>query len=461
MRTSDDARALPREVLPFRLTERQILQGLLLLGIGSGCALALLVFSLPPWAILAAAAGVGGLALVFSYPFWALFLLFVLFFLPFDLGNLTVAQICGLVTIVVGFVSHIYRRRPIAVGPYFVPMLCFAGVLSLSFLYARYDELVWMGCRRFLTNLLVYLLTLFLTDSIPRLRNLLDALLLACVCNGLYGVYAAYSSGETLERGSGFVGNANHLGFLCALAIPIAFFRYVDGRGVWRRAFYLALCGLLLAGIIASASRGAILSLLAGLATCAIQLRRRVLLLVPVVLVFLALLPIAPEVFRKRVSNLGEDVERSVVLDPSTKLTSRGYLHKAGVRAWKDHPIWGVGTGNFGRYFATSNYNPGWARGVVIPQHNVYLRVLVENGLVGFVIFSFILWHFARELMSLMLSTAHLPVSEIRTVAQGLVGSAAVLAIMGLSMDFLFTHELYILLALSHLACRYVEPGGA
>jgi len=38
-----------------------------------------------------------------------------------------------------------------------------------------------------------------------------------------------------------------------------------------------------------------------------------------------------------------------------------------------------------------------------------------------------------------------------------LVGSTVILFIMGLSMDFLFTHELYILMALSTLTCRYIK----
>ena len=439
------------------LAHFQGLQAAVLLLIAGVCAWMLLVMAVSPWIALAALAVLVTLALMFLYPFWALFLLVIFFFMPVELGNLTLAQACGIVTIAVGFVSHIFRRRALDGGPFFVPMISFGGVLLFSLVYARLSEPVWQGCRRFFTHLLVYLLILALVDSAERLRHLFDAFLIVGVANALFGIYKAYSVNSIYERASGLVGNANQLGFLCAFAIPVAFHRYLNTSGLARRGGYLSLCGIFVAGVIVSASRGAAVSLLAGLLVMAYQTRRRLWVLSPIIALLFALIPLAPDVFFRRVSNLGEDVEHSISLDPTTKLTSRGYLHQAGFKVWRDYPLLGVGTGNFGGYFSSSNYNPGWNRGLAIPQHNLYLHVLVENGLVGLTLFSWLLWRFARQLWFLLISQARQASPELRATAQGLVGSAAIFFVMGLSMDFLFTHELYILIALSTLTYRYAK----
>jgi len=439
------------------LPQTQVLQAVILLLVSGACAWLMLVWSVPPWMALAALAGLVVLGLVFLYPFWALFLLIILVFTPMDLGKFTAAQMWGVVTLSVGFLSLIFKRRPFDGGPFFVPMICFGGILLISIFHARFPAPVWNGCRRFFTYFLLYLLILALVDSTSRLRNLLNAFLIVGLINALLGIYTAYFLKGADERAAGLIGNANHLGFLCAFVIPLAFHRFLNTRGLWRRAALLCLCGVLLAGVIVSASRGAALSLVAGLLVIGYQSRRRLWLLSPLILLLVTIIPMAPEVFFRRVSNLGEDVEHSISLDPTTKLTSRGYLHRAGLKVWRDHPIWGVGTGNFGRYFATSNYNPGWNRGVDLPQHNLYLRVLVENGLVGLAFFAWLLWRLACQLWFLLASSERQRDPELRAAAQGLIGSAAIFIVMGMSMDFLYIHELYILFALSTLTYRYAK----
>jgi O-antigen ligase len=182
-------------------------------------------------------------------------------------------------------------------------------------------------------------------------------------------------------------------------------------------------------------------------------MRRRLPALAPIAALLLALLPFAPEVFFRRVSNLGEDVRDSISVSQPGELTSRGYLHKAGFKVWKDHPILGVGAENFGRYFATANYNPGFLRGRELGQHNIYLRVLVETGVVGAAIFAWLLWVLGSRLLDLWRSSPTLdPI--MRASADGIVASTVVWAVMGLSMDFLFAHEFFILLAMVHLTHR-------
>jgi O-antigen ligase len=421
-----------------------------------GCYTVFIVLSLPPWKALGGLLASAALAGVFAYPFAALYALFCVFFLPMELGELTLAQICGAVTLLSIFLSHTSRRRTLAGGSFFMPLFCYAVIILLSTFYARHSEPVWLGLYRFSVNTLLYLMTLPLVDSSKRLRWLVGSWIAIGTLNGVYGVYVTFASNQSLERAAGFVGNANHLGFLCAFAVPLCFHRFLRAHRVLARLAYLGLIALMIMAVMASASRGATVSLLAGLAVCAFQARRRLPALVPLAALILVLLPFAPRVFFERVSNLSEDVRDSVAVSQPRELTSRGYLHKAGLKVWKDYPILGVGVGNFGRYFASTDYNPGFRRGKEVPQHNVYLRVLVETGLIGAAVFGWLLWILAARLIEIQRRAPGLD-PDLRATAEGLVASMVIWAVMGLSMDFLFTHELYILLALVHLTHRFTR----
>jgi uncharacterized membrane protein YecN with MAPEG domain len=287
--------------------------------------------------------GLVGVLLAFAYPFWALYLLVCLFFFPMDLGEFSIVQVCGALTVLVGFASHLHKGRSLRAGPFLVPMLCFGVVMVLSLFYALALQPVFGDLHRLVANTLIYLLVLILAGTPERLRHMLGAFLLAGTSNAAYGLYTTYSSGQFLERASGFVGNANHLGFICAFAALIAFHRYAEAGRRQTRLAYLALCGVLLGGVTASASRGATVSLLAGMLLCAYQLRQRLRLLAPVILIVIALLPLAPKVFFDRVSSLGEDVENSTSASRSsspraatcTSPASRsGRTTQSGASAW-------------------------------------------------------------------------------------------------------------------------------
>ena len=433
------------------LGREERLQFFLLLGLVAVCGGLMLYLWLPPWIALAGALGLAGVILVFAYPFSALYVLLCLFFFPMNLGEFTIVQAGGALTVFVALVSTLYRDRSLRAGPFLLPILCFGMVMLLSLVYARFLNPVFGDLYRLFSNVLIYLLVLILVNTPDRLRHILGAFLVAGASNAVHGLYTSYVTGNTLDRAAGFVGNANRLGFICSFALPIAFHRFAEAEHRLHRYAYLALCGVLFAGLTVSASRGATLALLAGMLLCVYQIRRRPRLLIPVMLIAAVLLSLAPKVFFERVSNLSEDVEHSVEINKPQQLTSRGYLFKTSVRVWKDHPIWGVGVGNFGKYFITANYNPGWERSKEMPQHNLYLHVLVENGVVGFLVFSWILWRLGRLLL-FMHRSAECPVSRrTREILNGVGGAAVVFAVMALSMDFLYTHELYILLSLVYL----------
>ena len=117
----------------------------------------------------------------------------------------------------------------------------------------------------------------------------------------------------------------------------------------------------------------------------------------------------------------------------------------------KQHPIWGVGPGNFPSHYMDDAYRylPGRT---LNPRelHNTYLDVLVEYGLVGFALFAAIF----TLAMHAAITTAHRAISpELRTVAFALATCLFALMVASAFMPHKDMRYLWLLAGLA-LCCR-------
>lgn len=104
------------------------------------------------------------------------------------------------------------------------------------------------------------------------------------------------------------------------------------------------------------------------------------------------------------------------------------------LKMFKDHPLTGVGPGNFGLYYPKYEKDPRFYSKFV---HNFYLQVLCEYGIFGFVIFAVILFLVIKEYLKalkLSKSTKYFP------LIWGLVaGCVGVLLHIMVHLDWLFS----------------------
>jgi len=77
-------------------------------------------------------------------------------------------------------------------------------------------------------------------------------------------------------------------------------------------------------------------------------------------------------------------------------------LAKAAVKMFVDHPLFGVGVGNY--YFECKKYEPIWAG----RAHSMYLETLAELGIVGFFLFLCMLFYTFRSLQRIINSKSNL-----------------------------------------------------
>jgi O-antigen ligase len=195
--------------------------------------------------------------------------------------------------------------------------------------------------------------------------------------NAFYAHGNRYSLGDT---------NPDGYGFILALGVPVAC--YLAASPETRRIFRLinvgylpvAFLGIALSGT-RTASLGAALGLLYGLATLTrLRLLTRIGVVVLLAAALFALLPIVqPLSSFQRLGTTGTEVTQG-------DLNGRTAQWRQGFRAFTEHPVLGVGTD---MYRSVNTLNK--------VAHNSYLSVLVEEGLIGFVLFATILWIVAGQ----------------------------------------------------------------
>lgn len=155
----------------------------------------------------------------------------------------------------------------------------------------------------------------------------------------------------------------------------------------------LGCAGVVMLGILASFSRGAWVGVAAGAVTFAFlfgpRIRMVVVLAFPLVALFFVsgLAERLPGSLEERVGSISDvarpfDASSVTVTDENFAAVERMAHWQAGWRMFEDHPLLGVGTGNFNERYpdyyvrADFRFSQGHA-------HNFYIHMLAENGLLG------------------------------------------------------------------------------
>lgn len=181
-------------------------------------------------------------------------------------------------------------------------------------------------------------------------------------------------SQETRIQYLGIFNDPNDLGLLFIIALPMAFF--LASRGGWlglRRLFWWGAAGVLVYGIYLTASRGALIAIVA-IAACWIWLRRGLFMAGMLGVGLLGGLLMLPS--------------RMADIDASeSSAAGRIDAWYSGLQMFLADPLFGVGPG----LFADNNAN--------LTAHNSFVLVLAETGFIGFTIWlAFVIYGFRMML---------------------------------------------------------------
>jgi O-antigen ligase len=317
----------------------------------------------------------------------------------------------------------------------------------MSSLVAERFGLALKEVVKWLELLAVYLITLNSLRRQSQLAALLAALLVAGAGEALYGAYqyatgqgpSAFTLGETLRAYGHFEQPNPFAGYLGTI-LPFAVALSLLAQPRWLRGLALIAGLALVAGILLSQSRGAWIGVLTALCVMALAGTGRARRLVwPAVYGLLLLTTISmagllPASWTARlgalIENFGLFDARTVIVTPDNfALVERMAHWQAGWSMFLDHPLLGVGAGNYPVAYELYSL-PGW-REALGHAHNYYLNIAAESGLAGLI-----------ALLILLVVSYRQVARGVRTGAAAGLERAALLGALG-CLVMLTVHNLF------------------
>lgn len=347
-------------------------------------------------------------------------------------------------------------------------------VVLLSTTYARDRGLADLRLADGAKALAVYLLVAVLTVSASVVRKavwvllgcgaLLGGLALVQVLSGdfskeyggLARIKLAHVYGEAFEpRIAGPLGDPNFFAQILVMLVPLALYTAWHERGLAGRTLAFASAAVAAAAVVLTYSRGGALALATvvalSLASRRIPVRQAAAVGAAAVLL---LLLFAPPDFARRLMTLEQVLPgaETEVLRPDSSFQKRRLLVGAAWRMFLDHPVLGVGAGNYTVHFDEYADEVGSAAreyedpGELHYPHNLYLEIAAETGLVGLAVFAAAV---AAALVALRRArTAFLAAGDGRTaaLARGFETALVGYLVSGLFLHGHFPRYLWLLL---------------
>jgi O-antigen ligase len=245
--------------------------------------------------------------------------------------------------------------------------------------------------RGMLVTFIAYLGIITFVDSVNKFKMLIYIWL------GIH-VYLAITGIEKGGRGiGGFLGDENDFSMTLNMIIPFAFFMALAETHKLKSLLYIGLAALFLFANVLTLSRGGFIGMVAVGFYCWLKSPKKIVSAVLLTLLVLVGFQLAPKTYWERIRSIQQGTSDSTGAD-------RVYIWKIGWTMFLDHPVLGVGQGNFPYVFreyevAAGNYEGlhGRSRAGMV-AHSIYFTLFPELGIVGVLIFAGLLYYMNKDL---------------------------------------------------------------
>jgi hypothetical protein len=333
------------------------------------------------------------------------------------------------------------------------------GLMSMS--WAVDIQLAFDQALVVVQSVVLYVLVINLVNSPRRMQNILSVIVVVSVATAFLTIVHVLS-GETIEgradmaQISGYDPNDQAAIFLLGAAVLMVMFsREVR---LSRKLLLLFALSIIMLAILATSSRGSIVSLSVALAFALILDRRAGQLVLLALLIGGVASFLLPPTFLARVESIATLSDRGA---------GRIDIWLVGLRIVGAHPLLGVGWGNFGRAF--DRYMPetpdlaftiSRGRG----PHNILLGALGELGAIGFALFAATLGVTIKSALTAVLNFKRKNDFCMTSLAMGVFLGLLGVLVAGLFVDLRIRKYFWLLLSLAemmrHLAAA-PEGGGS
>jgi O-antigen ligase len=315
----------------------------------------------------------------------------------------TSARLIGMAALCLGVYAIVETgkvRRPM---PGHILMAVFVLLAGVSYLWSLYPEGTLTQAFSYIQLLtMVWLIWELASRPLDQIR-LMQAYVFGTLVSGVDTVYLYLSHQESVyQRYAGANLDANDLGLIMALSIPVSYYLFIrtKGRLAWVYGLQLVLAGVT---ILLTASRGATLAtivalLIVPLTQAHVTGRKRIAVFLTVSLVVCGAIAFVPVTSWDRLSTVPTEFAQGT-------FTGRTVIWAAGWEIFRLHPFLGIGSNAFrtvvSRVLAEPIRADQSAVSAAPPAHNTFLSVLVEQGVIGFTLFCALLAVLALSLRAM------------------------------------------------------------
>lgn len=203
-------------------------------------------------------------------------------------------------------------------------------------------------------------------------------------------------------RISGPIGDPNFYAQILVVLVPLAMERLWHARTLFPKViagWALAVSGL---SILFTFSRGGFVGLAVVIAIMLFRHPPKLLPLLATLVLLVGVIPFIPPKYLDRLSTL-TDVIPGTGGAPTTDVSIRGRLSEntVALRMFADHPLMGVGLGNYPEYYQAYSRQLGIDPRLEVRQpHSLYLEIASEMGALGLAAFVLLIWALFRGLQS-------------------------------------------------------------
>lgn len=268
-------------------------------------------------------------------------------------------------------------------------------IIGIPFAYHRkvaFDSVFMM----YSVNVVFFYISILLVDNMERFKRLLTVILFCAFFYSFFSfIFGSFSQGRYFVYGGMF--DPNDIAYVLVSLFPISFFFIAYRNGRLKRILALATIAFSMLIIVFTGSRAGILSLFTAISfflifnTQRIKSSYKIYMLLGIVAFFIF--------FSEKIN-----IERYVsVFEISsdynvTEEAGRLKIWERGFELLKMHPITGVGVSCFpialGKLRAQLDLPPQWQA-----THNSYIQVAVETGLIGIIVFVFMIVDTLKEFL--------------------------------------------------------------
>lgn len=233
-------------------------------------------------------------------------------------------------------------------------------------------------------------------------------------------------------RAHGTFEEANLFAAYCLLSFFLAFTLLIDTPGLRARTFIILAMGIQTLALIFSASRGASIAYVVSLAMLGLlsgsnKFRLALLAVVAIPLLTFVALRIGSPTLLEKVEPVIRRLMSAQDLESQAHLR-RYFLWNQAIYLFEQHPVLGVGSGNFKHIIAKEK-----EMRISTTPHNTFLRLLSETGIVGLLLFLAFVAHFVTSLLRRLWNRRQ---AVQPLMAACLLAALGAIAIHGLASDF-------------------------